>query len=60
MAPFKDEISGLAIIKILNASTYSTMLIKLEFTCNTAMLDIVNNGTETIIVKPEEMIEIVE
>ena len=26
-APFKDEISGLAIIKILDASTYSTMLI---------------------------------
>ena len=59
-APFIDEISGLAIIKILDASTYSTMLIKLEFTCNTAMLDIVNNGTETIIFKPEEMIGIVD
>ena len=47
-----DEISGLAIIKILNGSTYSTMLIKLKFTCNGAILDIVNNGTETIIFKP--------
>ena len=32
-APFIDEISGLAIIKILDGSTYSTMLIKLKFTC---------------------------
>ena len=59
-APFIDEISGLAIIKILDESTYSTMLIKLKFTCNTAILDIVNNGTETIISKPEEMIGIVD
>ena len=27
-APFIDEISGLAIIKILDGSTYSTMLLK--------------------------------
>ena len=60
MAPFIDEISGLAIIMILDMSTYSTMLIKLKFTCNTAMLDIVNKGTETIIFRPEEMIEIVD
>ena len=54
-APFIDEISGLAIMKILDVSVYSTMLIKLKFTCNTTMLDIVNNGAETIIFKPEEM-----
>ena len=59
-APFMDEISGLAIIKILDGSTYSTMLIKLKFTHNEATLDIVNNGTETIIFKPEEMIGIVD
>ena len=59
-APFTDEISGLAIIKILDGSTYSTMLIKLKFTCNAAILDIVNNGTETIIFKPEEMLGIVD
>ena len=51
-APFIDEISGLAIIKILDGSTYSIMLIKLKFTHNAAILDIVNNGTETIIFKP--------
>ena len=57
-APFIDDISGLAIIKILDGSTYSTMLIKLKFMCmliklkfmcNIAILDIVNNDTETII-----------
>ena len=50
-APFIDEISGLAIIKILDRSTYITMLIKLKFIHNTAVLDIVNTGTETIIFK---------
>ena len=59
-APFIDDISCLAIIKILNGSTYSTILIKLKFTCNAAILDIVNNGTETIIFEPEEMIGIVD
>ena len=59
-APFIDEISGLAIIKILDGSTYSTMLIKLQFSCNAAILDIVNNGMETIIFKPEEMLGIVD
>ena len=59
-APFIDEISGLAIIKILDGSTYNTMLITLKFICNAAILDIVNNGIETIIFKPKEMIGIVD
>ena len=59
-APFIDEISGLTIVKILDGSTYSTMLLKLKFMCNTAMLDIVNNGPDTIIFKPEEMLGILD
>ena len=59
-APFIDEISDLAIIKILDGSTYSTILLKLKFMHNSAILDIVNNGTETIIFKPEEMLGIVD
>ena len=31
--PFVDEISGMAIIKIIDGGTYSTLLIKLNFTC---------------------------
>ena len=55
-APFIDEISGLAIIKILDGSTHSTMLLKLKFMWNAATLDIVNNGPDTIILKLEEML----
>ena len=36
------------------------MLIKLKFTCNAAILDVVNNGPETIIFKPEEVLGIVD
>ena len=57
-APFIDEIWGLAIIKILDGSTYSTMLLKLKFMCNVATLDIVHNAPDTIIFKPEEMLGI--
>ena len=58
-APFIDEISGLAIIKIIDRGTYSTLLIKLKFTCNKAMLDIKNTGKDTMILRLEEMIGII-
>ena len=59
-APFVDEISGLAIVKILDGGTHSTLLIKLKFTCNAAIIDIVNNGSETMIFRSEEMLGIVD
>ena len=59
-APFVDEISGMAIIKILDRGTYSTLLIKLKFMHNKAILDIVNKGKGTMIFKPEEMIGIID
>ena len=59
-ATFIDEISGLAIIKILDGSTFSTMLLKLKFMHNTAMLDIVNKGPDTIIFKLKEMLGMVD
>ena len=59
-APFMDEISGMAIIKILDGGTYSMLLIKLKFTCNEAILDVVNKGKDTMILRPEEMIGIVD
>ena len=59
-APFADEISGMAIIKILDGSTYSTLLIKLKVTHNKAVLDIVNKGKDTMIFKPEVMIGIID
>ena len=59
-APFVDKISGMAMIKILDGGTYSTLLIKLKFTCNKAVLDIVNKRKETMIFRPEEMIGIID
>ena len=59
-APFVDEISGMAIIKILDGGTYSTLLIKLKFMGNKAILDIIDKGKDTMIFKPEEMFGIVD
>ena len=57
-APFIDEISGLAIFKMLDVGTHSTLLIKLKFTRNKVILDITSKGTDTMIFKPDEMIGI--
>ena len=59
-APFIEEISGLAIVKIMDGGTHSTLLIKLKFTQNKAILDTVNSRTETMIFKPEEMIGVTD
>ena len=59
-APFVDDISGLAIIKIIDGRTNSTLLIKLKFTCNKAVLDMKNAGKDTMILNPKEMIGIVD
>ena len=53
---FIDEMSGLAIVKMLDEGTHSTLLLKLKFMQNRAILDITNRGTNTIVFKPEEMI----
>ena len=59
-SPFADKISGMAIIKILDGSTHSTLLIKLKFMCNKAVLDKVNKGNDTMIFRPEAMIGIID
>ena len=59
-ALFVDEISGLAIIEIIDGKTNSTLLIKLKFTCNKAVLDIKNAGKDTMILNLKEMIGIVD
>ena len=59
-APFVDEISGMAIIIIIDGGTYSTLLIKLKFTCNRVILDIMKKGKDTMILRPEEMIGIID
>ena len=59
-APFVNKISGLAIIKIIDGSTYTTLVVKLKFTCNKAVLDLKNTGKEIMIPRPKEMIGIVD
>ena len=59
-APFKDKISGLTIVRMLDGGTHSTLLIKLKFTQNKVILDIMNKGTDTMIFKPEKMIGIID
>ena len=55
-----DEISGLAIIKVIDGGTYSTLLIKLKIIHNKAILDIKNKGKDTMILRLEMMIGIVD
>ena len=52
--PFSDEISGLAIIKLLDKSTQSVIMLKVKFMRNAAMLDMMNNSSEILILNPEE------
>ena len=47
-------------VKILDGGTHSTLLIKLKFTCNAAIIGMINNGTKTMIFQPEGMLEIVD
>ena len=48
-ALFVEEISGMAIIKIIDQRQKSLMMLKLKFIRNKAMLDITNNTRETVI-----------
>ena len=41
-APFTDEISSLAIIKVLDKLTHTVIVLKVKFVQNIAMLDIIN------------------
>ena len=47
--PFVEEISGMAIVKIVDQEQKMPMMLKLKFIRNKAKLDITNNSRETII-----------
>ena len=60
-APFTDEISSLAIIKLLDKLTHSVMVLKVKFVWNMAMLDMVNNSNlETLILNLGEALGILD
>ena len=58
--PFIDEISGHAIVKILDNEGQCTVVLKLKFVRNCASLDITNNAQETVILDPNQMLDILD
>ena len=56
--PFIDEKSGLVIVKMLNNREQCTVVLKLKFIRNQALLDVTNNTQETVICDTKEMIGI--
>ena len=60
-APFSDEISSLAIIKLLDKLTHSVIVLKVKFVQNMSMLDMTNNSNlETLILNPVEALGILD
>ena len=58
--PFKDEISKLAMIKLLDLKTSFTNIIKVKFIRNTGFLDVSNNSSKKIIFGKDESLGIVD
>ena len=59
-APFIDELSGMAMVKILDMKEQTTNMIKLKFIRNKAVLKITNKTHETITFSGTEMLGIVD
>ena len=57
-APFQEELSGMAIIKILDMTKHITSLIKLKFIRNKATLKITNNTNDMVTFDTKDMIGI--
>ena len=55
-----NEISGLTIIKVVDRRAQNTMMLKLKFTCNIAVLDVMNSGLKTVIFDLKEMLGILD
>ena len=58
--PFTEEISGMAIVKIVDQEQKMPMMLKLKFIRNKATLDIANNSRETIIFDKKTSIGILD
>ena len=59
-APFLGEISGLAIVKMLDTKEQCTVVLKLKFVRNQASLDVTNNMQEMVIFEPKQMLGILD
>ena len=59
-APFVEELSGMAIIKVLDMNKHVTSMIKLKFIRNKVTLKITNNTSETVTFDRANMIGILD
>ena len=59
-APFIEEISGIAIIKLLDVKEQIALMIKLKFIRNRAMLKVTNGTQEKVTFNPTDMVGIVD
>ena len=59
-APFIEDISGMAIVKILDIKEQAMSMIKLKFIRNKAVLKITNNTHKTVNFGQTEMIGVVD
>ena len=59
-APFLNEISDVPIIKLLDKSTQSIIMLKVKFMQNAAMLDMTNSSSETLILNPKETLGVLD
>ena len=59
-APFIEEISGMAITKLLDVKEQITLMIKLTFVINRATLKVTNGTQERVTFNPTDMVGIVD
>ena len=59
-APFVEEISGMAIVKIIDQRQKTPMMLKLKFARNKAMLDVTNKMREAFIFNKKTTIGILD
>ena len=59
-APFIEELSGMAMVKILDMKTQTTNMIKLKFIWNKAVLKITNKMCKTVTFDRMEMMGVVD
>ena len=59
-APFIDEISGLAIVKMLDEKVQNILMLKLKFVWNVTTLGVTNSSLETVIFDHKELLGITD
>ena len=55
-----DEISGLAIVKLLDQSTQSVIMLNIKFVQNMVILDMMNSISEILILNPKDALGVLD